>query len=90
MICLRLLFTRLYLVDGTCLQSLTLLFLLSQVVEITLIVLFRKGQPVHHISGIMNLEERLYLTVNGVFHLCGKGEMEGLASDRLQLVGDIL
>ena len=56
-VCLGLLLSRLYLVDSAGLQGLTLLLLLGQIVEIALVAVFRKGEPVHHITGVVNLKE---------------------------------
>ena len=89
-ISLRLLFTRLNLVNSARLKCLTFPLLLGQIVKITLIAVLRKCEPVHHITSIVNLEERLYLAADGILHLSMESEMQRLAGNRLQLVGNIL
>ena len=89
-VALRLLLARLYLVGGAGFQLLSLLLLLGQIVEIALIVVFRQRQPVHHVTAVVQFEERHQLVTNLIDHLGRQREVQRLASHRLQLVGNAL
>ena len=87
---LGLLFARLYFVNGAGLQSLTFLLLFSQIVKISLVARLRQGQPVHHVTRVVQLEERHQLVAYLVLHPCREREVQGLACHGLQLVGNVL
>ena len=94
---LRLLLTRLHLIHGAGFQCLTLLLLTGKLVEIALVALLREGQPVHHVAGVVQLEEGLEFGVElaltpkrCIHHLSAEGEVERLACDGVQLIGDVV
>ena len=70
MVCLRLLLARLHLVDRALLHQLALFLRLGQVVEIVFVFFLREREPVHHVSGVVNLEERHNLVAYRVLHPC--------------------
>ena len=90
MIALRLLLTRLHLIDSAVFECLTLLLLLGEIVEVTLIAVLRKGEPVHHVTGIVEIEERHQFIADLIDHLRRDGEVQRLALYGLQLFGNAL
>ena len=87
-VALRLLLTGLHLINGAVFECLTLLLLLGKIVEVTLVTVLREGEPIHHVTGVVEIEERHQLITDFIHHLGGDGEVEGLACYRHQLVGD--
>ena len=70
---LWLLLAGLHLVHGASFEFLTLLLLLGQVVKIAFVLVFREGEPVHHVAGIVQFEEGLQqigLPGGSIHHLC--------------------
>ena len=90
MVGLRLLFSRAHLIHSSSFQSLTGFFFISQLLHISLVIILAKCQPIHHISRIMNLEERLQFTIDNILHVGGEFEMQRFIRDRLQVLGDVI
>ena len=90
MIGLGLLFAWLHLIHRPCLQRLTFLFLLGQSVKISLVAILRKGQPVHHVTTVVNLEEGLQFAADTILHLCAQREMQRLTGNGSQLIGNVV
>ena len=90
MIGLRLLFPGLNLVHGHCFKLLPLLFCFGKLVEITPVTLLRQREPIHHIAGVVNLEEWLELIVDGILHVGVEREVQRFACYRSELVGNLL
>ena len=88
MVGLGLLLAGLDLVHGAGFQLLALLLGAGQAFQVVLVSLLRQREPVHHIPGVVDLEERLDLVPDGVLHLHVQGIVQGLAGDRLQVFGD--
>ena len=89
-VALRLLLARLHLVNGAVLECLTLLLLLREVVDVALVAVLGEGEPVHHIAGIVEFEERHEFVAYLILHAGGEGKVQRLAFDGLKLVGNIL
>ena len=90
MVGLWLLFSRAHLIHSSSLQSLTGFFLISQLLHISLVIILTECQPIHHIAGIMNLEEGLQFTINGILHSGGKFKVQWLARNWLQVFGNVV
>ena len=87
---LWLLFAWLHLIHCASFECLTFLLFLCEVVDVLLITTFGECQPIHHVTTIVNLKERLQFAIDFVLHSSRKGEMQRLSSHRSQLIGNAL
>jgi len=88
MVGFRLLFPRLYFVYRTGFKCLSFLFGLCQLRQMSFVIVFRKGKPIHHIARVVYFEERLQFIMNRIFHSGGQGEVQRFSRNGLQLVGN--
>ena len=79
-----LLLAGLHLVDGARLERHPLLLRTGEGLQAVLVPLLGKGHPVHHVPGVVDLEEGLQFTLDRILHPDVQREMQRLPGNGLQ------